>query len=182
MNKALLVIDYTNDFIASDGALTVGVPGQKIESSILDKVDQFHQKQDLIVYAVDLHEENDKIHPETKLYPPHNIRHTKGRELYGKVKEQYEMIKKEQHVLWIDKTRYSAFVGTNLDLLLRERGINEVHLVGDVTDICVLHTAVYAYSLGYKLSIYKDAVASFDPTGHEWALRHFEQALGATII
>lgn len=180
--KALLVIDYTNDFIASDGALSVGKPGQMIEIPLLERVHQFYQNQDLIVYAVDVHEEGDKHHPETVLYPPHNIRNTKGRELYGKVKEHYEMIKNEDHVIWLDKTRYSAFVGTNLDLLLRERGVTDIHLVGDVTDICVLHTAVYAYSLGYKLTIYKDSVASFDKSGHEWALRHFENALGAQII
>ncbi|GIN07019.1 isochorismatase family cysteine hydrolase [Shouchella clausii] len=180
--KALLVIDYTYDFIADEGALTVGAPGQAIEAAIVDKVEAFHRAGDLVVYAVDVHEQNDQCHPETALFPPHNIRGTKGRELYGKVGTQYERIKGEGHVIWLDKTRYSAFVGTNLDLLLRERGITDVHLVGDVTDICVLHTAVYAYSLGYKLTIYKDGVASFDASGHEWALRHFQQALGATVV
>ncbi|MBU8596685.1 isochorismatase [Shouchella clausii] len=180
--KALLVIDYTYDFIAEEGALTVGAPGQAIEDAIVDKVEAFHRAGDLVVYAVDVHEQNDQCHPETALFPPHNIRGTKGRELYGKVGTQYERIKGENHVIWLDKTRYSAFVGTNLDLVLRERGITDVHLVGDVTDICVLHTAVYAYSLGYKLTIYKDGVASFDASGHEWALRHFQQALGATVV
>ncbi|XOQ12881.1 MAG: Pyrazinamidase/nicotinamidase [Shouchella clausii] len=180
--KALLVIDYTYDFIADEGALTVGAPGQAIEDAIVDKVEAFHRAGDLVVYAVDVHEQNDQCHPETALFPPHNIRGTKGRELYGKVGTQYERIKGENHVIWLDKTRYSAFVGTNLDLVLRERGITDVHLVGDVTDICVLHTAVYAYSLGYKLTIYKDGVASFDTSGHEWALRHFQQALGATVV
>lgn len=180
--KALLVIDYTYDFIAEEGALTVGAPGQAIEDAIVDKVEAFHRAGDLVVYAVDVHEQNDQCHPETALFPPHNIRGTKGRELYGKVGTQYERIKGEEHVIWLDKTRYSAFVGTNLDLVLRERGITDVHLVGDVTDICVLHTAVYAYSLGYKLTIYKDGVASFDQSGHEWALRHFQQALGATVV
>ncbi|PAD90107.1 isochorismatase [Shouchella clausii] len=180
--KALLVIDYTYDFIAEEGALTVGAPGQAIEDAIVDKVEAFHRAGDLVVYAVDVHEQNDQCHPETALFPPHNIRGTKGRELYGKVGTQYERIKGENHVIWLDKTRYSAFVGTNLDLLLRERGITDVHLVGDVTDICVLHTAVYAYSLGYKLTIYKEGVASFDASGHEWALRHFQQALGATVV
>ncbi|AST96683.1 isochorismatase [Shouchella clausii] len=180
--KALLVIDYTYDFIADEGALTVGAPGQAIEDAIVDKVEAFHRAGDLVVYAVDVHEQNDQCHPETALFPPHNIRGTKGRELYGKVGTQYERIKGENHVIWLDKTRYSAFVGTNLDLVLRERGITDVHLVGDVTDICVLHTAVYAYSLGYKLTIYKDGVASFDASGHEWALRHFQQALGATVV
>ena len=66
--------------------------------------------------------------------------------------------------------------------LLRERKIEEVVLVGVCTDICVLHTAVDSYNLGYKITIPKDAVASFNAIGHEWALSHFESSLGAQII
>lgn len=35
MKKALIVIDYTNDFVATDGKLTCGVPGQAIEKKLL---------------------------------------------------------------------------------------------------------------------------------------------------
>ncbi|WZY00263.1 isochorismatase family cysteine hydrolase [Bacillus sp. FSL W7-1360] len=179
--KALLVIDYTNDFIAEDGALPVGEPGRAIEQAIVSRIREFDAAKAMIVFATDVHEKNDANHPEAKLFPPHNIRGTKGRALFGEVGTLYDQIKDKNHVHWLDKTRYSAFVGTNLDLLLRENGVTEVHLTGDVTDICVLHTAIYAYSLGYKLVIYKDAVASFDPAGHEWALRHFKDVLGAEI-
>ncbi len=61
----------------------------------------------------------------------------------------------------MDKTRYSAFAGTDLEMKLRERGIEEVHLVGVCTDICVLHTAVDAYNKGFKIVVYEKAVASF---------------------
>ncbi len=60
--------------------------------------------------------------------------------------------------------------------------ITELCLTGVCTDICVLHTAVDAYNLGYQLMIPEHAVASFDEQGHEWALRHFKQTLGATIL
>jgi nicotinamidase-related amidase len=59
--------------------------------------------------------------------------------------------------------------------------MTEVHLVGNVTDICVLHTVVYAYSLQNKIVVHQHAVASFNQAGHEWALEHFKQCLGATI-
>ena len=81
-----------------------------------------------------------------------------------------------------DKTRYSSFAGTDLDLRLRERHVDTLHLVGVCTDICVLHTAVDAYNLGYQLVIHENAVASFDAAGHDWALRHFKNTLGATIV
>ena len=69
-----------------------------------------------------------------------------------------------------------------MDIRLRERGITELCLTGVCTDICVLHTAVDAYNLGYQIVIPEKAVASFDATGHTWALNHFKNTLGAKII
>ena len=119
-------------------------------------------------------------HPETALFPPHNIRDTDGWELYGRLKEVHE--KHKESIYWMDKTRYSAFSGTDLELQLRARGIQELHLAGVCTDICVLHTAVEAYNKGFSLIIHEDAVASFDAQGHAWALRHFEHTLGAKVV
>jgi nicotinamidase-related amidase len=93
----------------------------------------------------------------------------------------FEASKDFSNVHWMDKTRYSSFAGTDLDIKLRERKISELHLIGVCTDICVLHTAVDAYNKGYKLVIHSDAVASFNAVGHEWALSHFKNTLGAEI-
>jgi nicotinamidase-related amidase len=180
--KALISIDYTNDFVASNGALTTGEAGQAIEKALLAVTELFTQKNDFVVYAIDRHEADDSYHPENRLFPPHNLAGTAGRKLYGRLADYYEQSKGQANVYWLDKRHYSAFSGTDLDIRLRERGITELHLVGVCTDICVLHTAVDAYNLGYQLFIHKDAVASFDGTGHQWALKHFEQTLGATIV
>jgi nicotinamidase-related amidase len=181
MNRALINIDYTNDFVANEGALTCGEPGQKIEDHLTDLTKRFIETNDYTVFAIDVHEEGDPHHPETKLFPPHNIRGTKGRELFGRLQNVYERNASKENVNYIDKTRYSAFAGTDLDIKLRERNIREVHLIGVCTDICVLHTAIDAYNFGYEIVVYKDAVASFNQAGHEWALGHFESVLGATI-
>lgn len=180
MKKALLVVDYTVDFVADDGKLTCGKPGQAIEDSICALTEQFIDNDDFIVFPVDLHEKNDSLHPENKLFPPHNIRSTRGRDLYGKLKYLHETNKEK--ITWIDKTRYSAFVGTQLELLLRERNIEEIHIAGVCTDICVLHTAVDAYNKGFSIVVHKNAVASFDFEGHNWALRHFSNTLGARVL
>jgi nicotinamidase-related amidase len=179
--KALINIDYTYDFVAVDGALTCGDPGQKIEGRIVELTKKFIANGDYVVFAIDVHDREDEFHPETKLFPPHNLRGTAGRDLFGELKEVYEMNSQLEHVDFMDKTRYSAFAGTDLEMKLRERGITEVHLVGVCTDICVLHTAVDAYNKGFKIVVYKDAVASFNQAGHEWALGHFKQSLGAIV-
>ena len=180
MKKALIVIDYTYDFVADDGKLTCGKPGQEIEQKITSLIEDYVAAGELVVFTNDLHIEGDPYHPETKLFPPHNIAGTPGRDLYGSVKDAYE--KHEEVCISLDKTRYSSFAGTNLHQLLQERGIRDIALAGVCTDICVLHTAVDAYNLGYKLSIYKDGVASFNAAGHEWALGHFAGSLGAEVI
>ena len=180
MEKALIVIDYTYDFVADDGKLTCGEPGQAIEQKITSLIEDYVAAGELVVFTNDIHIEGDPYHPETKLFPPHNIAGTPGRDLYGSVKDAYE--KHKEVCISIDKTRYSSFAGTNLHLLLQERGIRDIALVGVCTDICVLHTAVDAYNLGYRLSIYKDGVASFNAAGHDWALGHFAGSLGAQVI
>ncbi|WP_458415469.1 cysteine hydrolase family protein [Schinkia sp. CFF1] len=182
MKKALLNIDYTNDFVHEEGKLTCGIPGQNIAAEITKLTEKFIQEGEFVVFAIDVHRENDSFHPETKLFPPHNISGTWGRELYGELKDVYEKNKENEKVYWLDKTRYSAFAGTDLEIKLRERGINELHLVGVCTDICVLHTAVDAYNKGFKIVIHENAVASFNLTGHEWALGHFKGSIGADVI
>lgn len=182
--KALFVIDYTNDFVADDGNLTCGKPGQEIEDRITAITKQFVDQGDYVIFAVDVHEQDDPYHPETKLFPRHNLRNSSGRNLYGKLGTYYEEIKgqADTQVDWVDKTRYSAFCGTDVELRLRSRGISELHLVGVCTDICVLHTAVDAYNKGFDIVIHEDAVQSFSDTGHQWALNHFKATLGAKLV
>ncbi|MBM7603114.1 nicotinamidase-related amidase [Metabacillus crassostreae] len=182
MKKALINIDYTNDFVADNGALTCGKPGQEIELEIVNLTKKFVSQNDFVVFAIDMHEQDDEYHPETALYPPHNIRGTEGRNLYGGLQATYDDYKEKNNVYWMDKTRYSAFAGTNLDVKLKERDITELHLVGVCTDICVLHTAVDAYNKGYKIVIHEKAVASFNQQGHDWALQHFKGSLNATVV
>ncbi|MDR2650235.1 MAG: cysteine hydrolase [Clostridiales bacterium] len=180
--KALLSIDYTNDFIDDNGALTCGEPGQAIESAITRLTREFIENGDYVVFAIDKHISGDKNHPETRLFPPHNIEGGKGRLLYGGLMAAYEEFKNAANVYWMDKTRYSAFAGTDLYLRLKERGINEIHLSGVCTDICVLHTMVDGYNLGYSMVAHEKAMASFNAVGHEWALGHFKNALGAEVV
>ncbi len=179
--KALINVDYTVDFVADNGALTCGKPGQDIEKEVVAITKEFIDNNDLVVFAIDCHTEDNTYHPEHLLFPPHNIEGTEGRALYGELANVYEKAKNQKNVYWMDKTRYSAFAGTNLEILLRERGITEVHVIGVCTDICVLHTVVDCYNKGFKVFVHSKAVASFDQQGHEWALKHFKSCIGATV-
>lgn len=179
MKKALLVVDYTVDFVAEDGLLTCRLPGQQLEGAITQLTQDFLTAGDSVFFINDLHEQGDTLHPESKLFPPHNIRGTTGRNMYGALHELYQQ---SPQIIWLDKTRYSAFAGTNLFMLLRERAIEELHIVGVCTDICILHTCVDAYNLGYTVFVHEAGVASFNEQAHHFALAHIKNSLGFTII
>ncbi|MEK4147867.1 isochorismatase family cysteine hydrolase [Robertmurraya sp. FSL W8-0741] len=180
MKKALINIDYTVDFVT--GALPCGEPGEKIEGEITKITENFINQGELVVFAIDLHKRDDRYHPETKLFPPHNIEGTSGRDLFGSLEKLYHDNKELESVYWMDKTRYSAFAGTDLEIKLRERAITELHLVGVCTDICVLHTAVDAYNKGFNITVHENAVASFNEVGHRWALEHIKGCLNGKIV
>lgn len=68
MAKALLIIDYTYDSVADDGALTCGKPAQKLENSLVELADKFYRVGDYVIFPTDGHT-GDKFSPEYKLYP-----------------------------------------------------------------------------------------------------------------
>lgn len=170
--KALLIIDMLKDFIHKDGALTTGPAGEEIIGFIKNKTKEFRDKKYPIIYICDNHEEDDK---EFDMFLPHCIAKTKGSEII----EQLE-VKDGDKI--INKRRYSSFFGTDLDLYLREKGVDEIYLVGVCTNICVLYTAADARNLAYKVNIYKDGVASFDEEAHKFALKEAGNTLGCKII
>ncbi len=69
------------------------------------------------------------------------------------------------------KSRNSAFVNTNLDLILRSNGVNTLLVTGMATDGCVAATSRGAEDHGYRCVVLRDCVASFKPELHEHALK-----------
>lgn len=70
------------------------------------------------------------------------------------------------------KSSASAFVGTELEQRLRERGIEEVVTVGLITSHCVSTTARTASDLGFRTFVVSDATATFGmtaPSGRRYA-------------
>lgn len=81
----------------------------------------------------------------------------------------------------IPKRRYSGFFQTDLDLTLRELGVNTLIAVGEDTNICVLHTLCDAYYLGYNTVVVEDATRTFLCGTQEAAIEHFQKCYGSRI-
>lgn len=74
------------------------------------------------------------------------------------------------------KPSWSAFFGTDLDVLLRARGIGTLVLAGTTTPNCVRSTAYDGLARGFNVAILRDATSSRSPEAQEANLADMEAA------
>jgi nicotinamidase-related amidase len=82
---------------------------------------------------------------------------------------------------FVIKARHSAFYGTPLEHLLHERGIDHLVLCGQVTEQCILYSALDAYVRRFDVSVAGDAVAHIDSSLADAALRMMERNMRAQV-
>ncbi len=71
----------------------------------------------------------------------------------------------------ISKRRYSAFFGTDLEILLKGLQVDTLYLIGGLTDVCIHYTAVDAHQHDYHIKVVTDAVAGSSEEAHGYALK-----------
>ena len=105
----------------------------------------------------------------------HNIVGSPGTEIMPELFEDSDYV--------IDnKKRLDCFLGTDLDLLLRNLGTKSVCLMGINTNTCVLNTAFTAHNLNYRTVVLSDCVASmYGDDLHELGLQNIQRCLGWVV-
>jgi ureidoacrylate peracid hydrolase len=80
----------------------------------------------------------------------------------------------------VEKHRYSAFIGTNLDLILRSLNRKSIIVTGVVTNVCVESTARDGFMLDYNVAVVRDACAGSNPAAHQMTLDNIDAVFGIT--
>jgi nicotinamidase-related amidase len=101
--------------------------------------------------------------------------------LEGAHPELVEPIAPHEPVPFIAKGRHSAFYQTALDHLLRSAEIERLVLAGQVTEQCILYSALDAYIRGYDMVVPRDAVAHIDREFGETSLKLMESNMHAAL-
>lgn len=70
----------------------------------------------------------------------------------------------------LDKNRYGGFTGTNLDMMLRARGVETIIMTGVATNVCVESTAREGFMLDYNVVVVEDACAAATRQLHDGTL------------
>ncbi len=84
--------------------------------------------------------------------------------------------------MFLEKVRHSAFYATPLAYLLRTLEPGRLILTGQVTEQCILYTALDAYVRHFELTVPSDAVAHIDADLGKAALRMMQENMRAEIV
>jgi nicotinamidase/pyrazinamidase len=165
---ALVVVDLQNDFADPAGGLAVA-GGDEIVPLVNAHVREATEEGALIVATQDWHPESTPhFAKDGGIWPVHCVGGTRGAELHPafELPTEAPRVRKGQN----GEDGYSGFTmrdpesgeekPTELESLLRERGIERVVVCGLATDYCVLATALDAVRLGFQASLLTDAVAA----------------------
>jgi nicotinamidase/pyrazinamidase len=178
--RALVIVDFQNDFTPPDGALAVP-DGDAIAGRLneLARSGEF----DLVVATRDWHPpDHGSFAARGGPWPAHCVADTPGSQLHPALDASVVDV-------IVDKGQdpgtegYSGFEGTRLAELLREHGIDEVTVVGLATDYCVKNTALDALRAGFEVTVDTGAVRGVDVShgDSERALDELREA-GAALV
>jgi nicotinamidase-related amidase len=101
--------------------------------------------------------------------------------LRGPHADLVEPLVPDERSLFVVKARHSVFYQTPLEYLLHQEGVGHVVLCGQVTEQCVLYSALDAHIRHFEVTVLRDAVAHIHPDLAQAALRMMERNMGAHL-
>jgi len=101
--------------------------------------------------------------------------------LAGEHARLVEPIAPRSDALFVFKTRHSIFYGTPLEELLRQEGVDRVVLAGQVTEQCILYSALDAYIRHFDVAVAADATAAIHDDLADAALKMMDVNMSAEI-
>jgi nicotinamidase/pyrazinamidase len=183
-STALVVVDVQNDFADPAGSLYVR-GGDEVVSLINDEIQVAASEGAFVVYTQDWHPPSTPhFARDGGVWPVHCVAGTWGAEQHPGLAVAGPSIRKGSN----GEDGYSGFTmrdpvsgedrPTELEALLRDRGVTRVVVSGLATDYCVLGTVLDARRLGFETVVLSGAVAAVElsPGDGERALAEMAEA------
>jgi nicotinamidase-related amidase len=101
--------------------------------------------------------------------------------LKGRYRHLVEPVAPQEDDMFVVKARHSAFFQTPLEYLLAQEDIDRIVLVGQVTEQCILYSALDAYIRHLRVVVPRDAVASIHEDLATAALEMMERNMDAEV-
>lgn len=185
---AFLIIDMQNSYCHPDGSIGRNGYNSSMMNAAIPKVKELlveSRKNGLLdIWTIQNHYPDDQtrynrlITPHThrwKAGPP-GLKGTWDAEIVDELKEFID-----DKAELVTKHRFSAFLDTRLDTLLRMKGITTLIIAGVATTHCVETSVRDAYQRDYNVFVAEDAVAGLDKEDHEASLRLINKVFGLVL-
>ena len=181
---ALLVIDVQNDFAADGGFFDqIGADVRSIQATVIPSLARLLESARaagmLVVFV-------QAIYDAEHLSAPMRERNKRRRVemprcLTGSWGADFHVVRPAPGEPVVIKHRYSAILNTELDAILKRRGIRSLLLTGISTDTCVESTGRDAYFIDYYVTLVADCCGAFNESDHLGALNRFDRDYGAVV-
>jgi ureidoacrylate peracid hydrolase len=181
---ALVVIDVQNDFAANGGFFAqlgadVGTIQQQAVPAVQRLIAEARKRGVAVIFVQAIYDPDNLSEPmrERNVRLGMNI----PRCLTGSWGADFYEVRPAANEPIVIKHRYSAMVNTDLDAVLKARGIRSLLLTGIATDTCVESTGRDAYFVDYYVTMISDCCGAFSVQDHSGALRRFARDYGAVV-
>ncbi len=170
MKPAVLVVDMLEEFVR--GRLKAK-QAEDIVPRLARLLDAARRLGVPVIHVVDTHYPG--VDAEFRLWGPHAVAGSPEARIV-------EELGPKDGDFVVHKRRYDGFVYTDLDLLLRELGVDTVIVTGIHTHICVQQTVMGAFYRGYRIIVPVDCVAAASEEWHRRGLEYMEEFAGAELV
>ncbi len=169
MRSAVVVVDMLNHYEHEDADLLMASVREALPA-MRELVARAREQDVPIVYVNDNHGDWSACRPELV-----------ERALSGRAPDLVEPIAPPSDVAFIAKARHSIFYETQMEYLLRQQEIERIVLVGQVTEQCILYSALDAYVRHIAVAVARDAVAAIHDDLAAAALRMMQRNMRADV-
>ncbi|UOB20568.1 isochorismatase family protein [Macrococcus armenti] len=173
MNKtALVLIDLQKGILAMD---TAPHSTDVVTKNAKRLVDLFKEKGGFVAFVrVKFHDGQDKLNPNAMVELP-------GKDLSADFSDFADILEVSESDYIVNKRHFSAFFGSDLDLQLRRRGIENIVLGGISTHVGVDTTARDAYQYGYNQYFITDMMSAPRADLHQFSIDNIFPVMGQTM-
>lgn len=185
-HTALIVVDVQNDFCDPAGSLAKLGADVTAVAAMVPRLEKLIDVARIIgvpvVFIQTLHDETndttqwlDRVSDEPGLVPTGTICRTDS---WG---SEFHLVRPLPTDITVVKHRFSAFVGTNLDMVLKSLGIRSLLFCGVATDVCVESSLRDGLSAEYYVSLVSDCSAAYSSSAHTAAIGGIKSNFGTIV-
>ena len=149
---AIIVVDMLKDNVNTDSHFSMGEPARNLIPPIQRLLATARENGYPVIFANDSFLPDDFFFREGR-HKPHSIMGTEGAEVIAEFGP-------EDSDIILPKRRFSAFFGTNLEVTLKEKGIDTIVVTGISTPVCVLLTVLDGIAHDFRVILLEDCCAS----------------------